>query len=278
MNYFEINITLSEPAVPDSRDIIAAHLSELEFESFEDTETGLKAFIQEHLYNESVVKEALDEISEMIPFTREVNLIPEQNWNETWEKNYEPVMIAGKCFVRAPFHAPNQDAKYELIIEPKMSFGTAHHETTSMMIELILEKNWQGKKVLDMGSGTGVLAILASKMGAPQIMAIDNDEWAFLNAVENVERNNTSNIKVLQGDDALIENQKFDVIIANINRNILLAQIQNYSRALNTGGEVFLSGFYEEDVPVLLKEAEKYHLKLRQKITKNNWVAMIVGR
>jgi len=277
MNYFEINITLSEPAVPDSRDIIAAHLSELEFESFEDTETGLKAFIQEHLYNESIVKEALDEISEMIPFTREVIFIPEQNWNETWEKNYEPVMIAGKCFIRAPFHAPNPEAKYELIIEPKMSFGTAHHETTSMMIELILEKNWQGKKVLDMGSGTGVLAILTSKMGAPEIMAIDNDEWAFLNAVENVERNNTSNIKVLQGDDALIENQKFDVIIANINRNILLAQIQNYSRALNPGGQVFLSGFYEEDVPVLLKETEKYQLNLKQKITKNSWVAMIVG-
>ena len=277
MNYFEINITLSNHEAPDSRDIIAAHLSESEFESFEDTETGLKAFIQEHLYNENVVKEALDEISEMIPFTREVIFIPEQNWNETWEKNYEPVMIAGKCFIRAPFHAPNPEAKYELIIEPKMSFGTAHHETTSMMIELILEKSWQGKKVLDMGSGTGVLAILTSKMGAPEIMAIDNDEWAFLNAVENVQRNNTSNIKVLQGDDALIENQKFDVIIANINRNILLAQIQNYSRALNTGGEVFLSGFYEEDVPVLLKETEKYHLKLKQKITKNNWVAMIVG-
>jgi ribosomal protein L11 methyltransferase len=277
MNYFEVNILLKDTTAPDSRDIIAAHLSELEFESFEDTETGLKAFIQEHLYNESAVKEALDEISEMIRFTREVNFIPEQNWNETWEKNYEPVMIAGKCFIRAPFHTPNQGAKYELIIEPKMSFGTAHHETTSMMIELILEKNWQGKKVLDMGSGTGVLAILTSKMGAPEIMAIDNDEWAFLNAVENVERNNTSNIKVLQGDDTLIEDQKFDVIIANINRNILLAQIQNYTRALNPGGEVFLSGFYEEDVPVLLKEAEKYHLQLKQKISKNHWVAMIVG-
>jgi ribosomal protein L11 methyltransferase len=277
MNYFEINITLSDPEAPDSRDIIAAHLSESEFESFEDTETGLKAFIQEHLYNEGVVYEALDEINAMIPFTREVNFIPEQNWNETWEKNYEPVMIAGQCFIRAPFHAPNPEAKYELIIEPKMSFGTAHHETTSMMIELILEKSWHGKKVLDMGSGTGVLGILASKMGASEIVAIDNDEWAFLNAVENIGRNNTANIEVLQGDDALIENQKFDVIIANINRNILLAQIQNYSKALNPGGEIFLSGFYEQDVPVLLKETEKYHLKLKQKITKNNWVAMIVG-
>lgn len=277
MNYFEVNIFIKDAAAPDSRDIIAAHLSELEFESFEDTETGLKAFIQEHLYNESVVIEALDEISEMVPLTREVNFIPEQNWNETWEKNYEPVMIAGKCFIRAPFHAPNPEAKYELIIEPKMSFGTAHHETTSMMIELILEKNWQGKKVLDMGSGTGVLGILASKMGAREVVAIDNDEWAYLNAIENVGRNYTGNIKVLQGDDALIEDQKFDVIIANINRNILLAQIQNYSKALNPGGEVFLSGFYEEDVPVLLKEAENYSLKLKQKITKNSWVAMIVG-
>lgn len=277
MNYFEVNIFIKDAASPDSRDIIAAHLSELEFESFEDTETGLKAFIQEHLYNESVVIEALDEINEMVPLTREVNFIPEQNWNETWEKNYEPVMIAGKCFIRAPFHAPNPEAKYELIIEPKMSFGTAHHETTSMMIELILEKNWQGKKVLDMGSGTGVLGILASKMGAREVVAIDNDEWAYLNAIENVGRNYTGNIKVLQGDDALIEDQKFDVIIANINRNILLAQIQNYSKALNPGGEVFLSGFYEEDVPVLLKEAENYSLKLKQKITKNSWVAMIVG-
>ncbi len=277
MNYFEVNILLKDATAPDSRDIIAAHLSEFGFESFEDNETGLKAFIPENLYNESLVNEALKDISEMIPFSYEVNFIKAENWNETWEKNFDPVMVAGKCFIRAPFHASNPEAEFELVIEPKMSFGTAHHETTSMMIELILGKSWEGKKVLDMGCGTGILAILCAKMGASEIVAIDNDEWAFLNAVENIERNNTGNIKVLQGDDALIEDQNFDVIIANINRNILLGQIQNYSKALNTDGEIFLSGFYEEDVNILLEEAEKYNLKLKQKITKNNWVAMIVG-
>lgn len=277
MNYFEVNILLKDATAPDSRDIIAAHLSEFGFESFEDNETGLKAFIPENLYNESLVNEALKDISEMIPFSYEVNFIKAENWNETWEKNFDPVMVAGKCFIRAPFHASNPEAEFELVIEPKMSFGTAHHETTSMMIELILGKSWEGKKVLDMGCGTGILAILCAKMGESEIVAIDNDEWAFLNAVENIERNNTGNIKVLQGDDALIEDQNFDVIIANINRNILLGQIQNYSKALNTDGEIFLSGFYEEDVNILLEEAEKYNLKLKQKITKNNWVAMIVG-
>ncbi len=277
MNYFEVNILLKDATAPDSRDIITAHLSEFGFESFEENETGLKAFIPENLYNESLVNEALKDISEMIPFSYEVNFIKAENWNETWEKNFDPVMVAGKCFIRAPFHASNPEAEFELVIEPKMSFGTAHHETTSMMIELILGKSWEGKKVLDMGCGTGILAILCAKMGESEIVAIDNDEWAFLNAVENIERNNTGNIKVLQGDDALIEDQNFDVIIANINRNILLGQIQNYSKALNTDGEIFLSGFYEEDVNILLEEAEKYNLKLKQKITKNNWVAMIVG-
>jgi len=277
MNYFEVNIVLKDATAPDSRDIIAAHLGEFDFESFEETEAGLKAFITEKLYDENIVKATLAGINEMIPFNFYINFIKAENWNETWEKNFEPVMVSGKCFIRAPFHAPNPDAEFELVIEPKMSFGTAHHETTSMMIELILQKNWTGKKVLDMGCGTGVLAILTAKMGATEIVAIDNDEWAYLNAVENIERNNTNDIKVFQGDDALIENQKFDIIIANINRNILLTQIQNYSKALNAGGEIFLSGFYEEDVPVLLKEAEKYHLNLKQKITKNSWVAMIVG-
>ena len=277
MNYLEVTIVLKDSASPDSRDIIAAHLSESDFESFEDTETGMKAFIPENIYNESVLKETLIGINDIIPFSWEINFIKEENWNETWEKNFDPVLVAGRCFIRAPFHAANPDADFELVIEPKMSFGTAHHETTSMMIELILEKNWTGRKVLDMGCGTGVLAILVSKMGATEIVAIDNDEWAFLNAVENVERNSTDNIKVFQGDDTLIENQKFDVIIANINRNILLSQLHNYSNSLNPGGEIYLSGFYEDDVTVLLKEAGKYHLKLRQKISKNQWVAMIVG-
>jgi len=276
MNYFEISILLKDPSATESRDIIAAHLSEFDFESFEDSKTGLKAYIPENKYSESDVKERLTEIGRLIPFSWGVKFIAEQNWNETWEKNFEPVWVAGKCFIRAPFHAENHEAEYELVIEPKMSFGTAHHETTAMMIELILKKNWAGKKVLDMGCGTGVLAILTSKMGATEIVAIDNDEWAFLNAVENVERNNTGNIKVLQGDDVLIGNQKFDVILANINRNILLAQLQSYANALNSGGEIFLSGFYEEDAPVLLNEARKFHLSLQQKNMKNRWVAMIV--
>ena len=277
MNYTEIKITLKDPSGQAIRDTLIALLSQHPFESFAESENSVAAYIPQNLYNENQVLETLNEISQNIPMSWEVNLIAEQNWNKTWEENYQPVTIAGKCLIRAPFHASNPKIKYEIIIEPKMSFGTAHHETTSMMIELLMEENVAGKDVLDMGCGTGVLAILASKMGAKKVMAIDNDEWSYENSLENVTRNNCANIAVKMGDNQAIGDDKYDLILANINRNILLQQIESYAGALNNGGKIYLSGFYENDIPLLLQKAETYDLAQNKKLTKNSWAAIILG-
>jgi len=277
MNYIKINIIISEPGNTDACDIIAAHLSELDFESFSEIETGLEAYIQEDKYYKTEVENLLNDLNHFIHFTWSDEVIEEKNWNEEWEKNYEPVLIANRCFVRTPIHEKMEGVDYEIVIEPKMSFGTAHHETTQMIIELMLEKNFRNQKVLDMGCGTGILAILASKMGAAEVLAIDNDKWAYKNAIENIEKNNISNITVEQGDDQLLGKEQFDIIIANINRNILLQQFDAYINCLKPGGFIFLSGFYEADVTPLLQKAKSGNLNLIKKTCKNSWVAIIVG-
>ncbi len=254
-----------------------ALLGELPFDSFAENKTGISAYMPYELYNEGRILETLDEIRQMIPLSWEVKQIEEQNWNKTWEENYPAVTISGRCYIRAPFHPHNPDVDFELLIEPKMSFGTAHHETTSMMIELLLDEDVAGKDVLDMGCGTGVLAILASKKGAKNVLAIDNDEWAYKNALENVGRNDCQEIIVKMGDEQVIGNTKFDLIIANINRNILLLQIDKYAEVLKPGGRIFMSGFYENDIPVLLEKAEPHELKLQAKRTKNKWAAIVLG-
>lgn len=202
------------------------------------------------------------------------NRIPEQNWNEEWEKNYNPVLISNRCFIRAPFHEPKPEVDYEIVIEPKMSFGTAHHETTSMMIEHILELDCAGKRVLDMGCGTGVLAILAKMKGADQVTAIDHDEWSYLNSKENVERNGFPDIVTLQGDVQSLPGMWVDIILANINRNILLDQLPAYASILSNG-QLLMSGFYTEDLPIITEAAAKVGFSYQQHLTKNNWVAAI---
>ena len=277
MNYIEIKITLTNSSDQGLKETVIALLSELPFESFAENENSTSAYIPQNLFDENQILDTLDEINQSISIKWEINEIAEQNWNKTWEENYPAVTIAQRCYIRAPFHPHNPDVDYELLIEPKMSFGTAHHETTSMMIELLLDEDVAGKDILDMGCGTGVLAILASKMGAKNVLAIDNDEWAFENSLENVERNNCSNITVKTGDETIIGGDKFDIILANINRNILLKQIDSYISALNSSGKIYMSGFYEKDIPHLLQQAERHGLALKKKITKNNWAAIILG-
>jgi ribosomal protein L11 methyltransferase len=195
------------------------------------------------------------------------------NWNAEWEKNFNPIVVGDQCAIRAPFHDPF-DVKYDIIIEPKMSFGTGHHETTHMMIEHILASDFTNKSVLDMGCGTGVLAILSKKNGAEVVEAIDIDNWCYLNSLENISRNDCAEISVLQGDASLLKGKRFDVIIANINRNILLKDLSTYAACLNENGSLFLSGFYDSDCELIESSCLKLGLKFETKRIRNSWVAL----
>ena len=254
-------------------EILIAELGYAGFESFVETEDGVTAYIQKEEWHDSILNDVDILNSEEFKITFEFNEIEQTNWNEEWEKNFSPIVVDNLCTVRAPFHEkPN--TKYDIIIEPKMSFGTGHHETTHMMIQYILKNDFTNKSVLDMGCGTGVLAILAEKKGAKILDAVDYDNWCYLNSIENVERNNCKNITVIEGDASVLKGKKYDIIIANINRNILLNDLGTYVSCLNKGGLLFLSGFYNDDIPVIQEECEKNMLKFDQKLERNHWVAL----
>jgi ribosomal protein L11 methyltransferase len=254
-------------------EILIAELGEKAFESFIETETGISAYVQKELWSENILEyiQILDNSEFNISYTFEE--IEQVNWNEEWEKNFEAIEVDGKCHVRAPFHEKT-NAKYDIVIEPKMSFGTGHHETTHMMIQHILETDFTNKKTLDMGCGTAILAILAEMKGAQPIDAIDIDNWCYLNSIENAERNNCKHISVYEGDASLLSGKKYDIIIANINRNILLNDMQQYVDCLNTNGILFLSGFYTEDIPVISESCTSKGLSYVKQFERNNWVAL----
>lgn len=270
MNYLELNFTIAplEPA----REILIAELSEKGFESFVETEVGMLAYILENAFSETLVQETNILQNPDFQFDWSVKEIEQQNWNAEWERNFHPIKVDGSCMVRAPFH-PKENVAFDIVIEPKMSFGTGHHETTHMMLQQILEHDFENKSVLDMGCGTGVLAILAEMNGATKIDAIDIDEWCFENAKENILRNGCKNISVFQGDAKLIKDKNYDVIIANINRNILLKDIPTYANALNHGGFLFLSGFYFEDLTAINSRCKELGLEFDKNLEKNRWVS-----
>ncbi|WP_460218374.1 50S ribosomal protein L11 methyltransferase [Psychroserpens sp. MEBiC05023] len=258
-----------QPAV----EILIAELGYAGFESFVETEEGVTAYIQKNEWHDTILDNihVLNSNEFEISFTHED--IEQTNWNAEWEKNFNPIVVDDICAVRAPFHEiPN--TKYDIVIEPKMSFGTGHHETTHMMIQYILKNDFEGKSVLDMGCGTGVLAILSEMKGAKPIDAIDYDNWCYINSLENVERNQSQYITVLEGDANLLSGRKYDIVIANINRNILLQDIEIYANSLNANGLLFLSGFYNDDIPIIVAECNKYNLKLVDTLERNNWVAL----
>ena len=244
------NTNNSEEAKQLASEILVAELGELAFESFTETETGISAFVQKELWDEMILDNVNILHSEEFDIDYSFEEIDQVNWNEEWEKNFEPIDVDGRCHVRAPFH-PKTDAEFDILIEPKMSFGTGHHETTHMMIQHLLEMDVTGLKTLDMGCGTAILAILAEMKGAQPIDAIDIDNWCYLNSIENAERNNCTNISVYEGDASLLKGKKYDLIIANINRNILLNDMQTYVGCLNPKGTLLLSGFYNEDIPFI---------------------------
>ena len=254
-------------------EILIAELGEKAFESFIETETGISAYVQKDLWSETILEDIqiLDNPEFKINYTFEE--IEQVNWNEEWEKNFEAIEVDGKCHVRAPFHEKT-NAEYDIVIEPKMSFGTGHHETTHMMIQHILETDFSNKKTLDMGCGTAILAILAEMKGAQPIDAIDIDNWCYLNSIENAERNNCKHISVYEGDASLLVGKKYDIIIANINRNILLNDMQQYVDCLNKNGILFLSGFYTEDIPAISESCTSKGLTYVKQFERNNWVAL----
>ena len=263
-----------EPAT----EILIAELGYAGFESFVETENGVIAYIQKEEHHDAILNDiyVLKNKEFKIDYTSEE--IAQVNWNEEWEKNFDPILIDKTVYIRAPFHKKINNIPHDIVIEPKMSFGTGHHETTHMMVKHLLtlakENKTKGKTVLDMGCGTGVLAILAERLGAKKLDAIDIDNWCYQNSIENVQRNNCSKIAVFEGDASLLLNKKYDIIIANINRNILLNDMQTYLNSLSEDGILLLSGFYQEDIPVIDKEAGKTGLKIHSIEEMNNWVAV----
>jgi len=275
MDYIELSCTLRNDE--GLQDILIAKLGEIGFESFVQEDESLMAYIQGELYAEQPLKEIFaDQLYHDIPYL--MTQIEERNWNAEWESNYPFVLIDDRCMVRAPFHERNPNVEFDIVIEPKMSFGTAHHETTAQMLTLLLDEDVKGLKVLDMGSGTGVLAILAMMKGASSVTAVDNNEWAFENAVENMKRNGILDQTILLGDASAIKSLTFNLILANINRNILLKDMHCYFDSLADGGKLFMSGFYEADLPAIKAEAIRLGMKFVKNISSNNWVAAVFSR
>ena len=266
---FTFLITPREPGT----EILIAELGYAGFESFVENEAGVIAYIQKPEWHADILNDIYVLKNDEFEITYTQEEIEQVNWNKEWEKNFNPIIVADKCSVRAPFHE-KPATEYDIIIEPKMSFGTGHHETTYMMIQHILELDCTDKTVLDMGCGTGVLAILAEMKGAKKLDAIDIDNWCYLNTVENTERNNCTKITALEGDASLLENRKYDIIIANINRNILLNDIGTYAACLNENSTLLLSGFYVDDIPLITEKCNEFGLKFVTNFEKNNWVAV----
>jgi len=261
-----------EPFQPGT-EILIAELGCAGFESFVETPDGVIAYIQVGDHSESILESIYILNSSEFEITYNFETIKQTNWNAEWEKNFNPIVVGDQCAIRAPFHDPF-DVKYDIIIEPKMSFGTGHHETTHMMIEHVLASDFTKKSVLDMGCGTGLLAILAMKKGASRVEAIDIDNWCYSNSLENISRNDCDQITVLEGDASLLEGKRFDVIIANINRNMLLNDLSTYVACLNKNASLFLSGFYDSDFELVQESCENLGLKFETKRIRNNWVAL----
>ncbi|MCK5814311.1 MAG: 50S ribosomal protein L11 methyltransferase [Flavobacteriaceae bacterium] len=271
MIYISYNFTVS-PKEPAS-EILIAELGYAGFESFVDSENGFVGYIQKEEWNENILDAIFVLNNNEFKISYEIEEIAQVNWNKEWENNFNPIQVDGLVSIRAPFHE-NPNLEYDIVIEPKMSFGTGHHETTHMMIQHLNSLDLKGKKTLDMGCGTGILAIFAEMKGAQPIDAIDIDNWCYLNSIENIERNNCEHISVFEGEASLLKNKKYDVIIANINRNILLNDMAAYANCLNAKGTLLLSGFYKEDIPIIEKEISKYKLKVLSVIERNKWVSL----
>ena len=276
MKYFEVIFTTA-PCNETVNDVVSALAGEIGFESFVEWENGVQAYVQQSLFDEEALKDMVTNFP--LPDTQisyEIKEAEDKDWNEEWEKNFfQPIVIGDRCCIHSTFHKDTPHTEYEILINPQMAFGTGHHETTSSIICELLDADLQGKSVLDMGCGTSILAILASMRGANPVTAIDIDDWCVNNSRDNIQLNGIDNITVELGDAHLLEGREpFDVIIANINRNILLADMDRYAVCMQKGSELFMSGFYVQDIPVIREKAESLGMTFVHHREKNNWAAV----
>jgi ribosomal protein L11 methyltransferase len=275
MEYTKLNCSI-QPNNEVNREILVAELGNIGYESFTETDELVEAYIQAPYFSDNALLHLFPSDFTLFQFSFTSEIIPDQNWNEVWEKNYfQPLIIAERCLIRAPFHTDYPKAEYEIVIEPGMAFGTGNHETTSLMISEILKQDLNGKTVLDMGCGTGILSILASMRGADKITGIDIDSWATNSTIENANYNNILNLEVILGGAEKIPDKKFDFIYANIQRNILLNDMPQYGNALKRGGELIVSGFYLDDLESIKVRAAALSLQFRRSTENGNWVAAV---
>lgn len=280
MKYLEFNFH-TQPCTDTVNDVLSAVLAEIGFDSFVEQTDGITAYVQTALFNEQSLKESLADFP--VPDTvisYDFTEAEDKDWNEEWEKNFfQPIIIGDKCAIHSTFHHDIPPTTYDIIINPQMAFGTGHHETTSLIIGELLERDLQGKSLLDMGCGTSILAILARMRGAAPCTAIDIDEWCVRNSLENIELNGVDQIKVFQGDaTSLAEEGPFDFIIANINRNILLNDMHHYVARMNPEAQLLMSGFYIDDIPAIQAEAERLGLQLVHHNEKNRWATVLFAK
>jgi len=261
-------------ASPEQVDILLAELGEIHFDIFEDSDTGLIAYCQTDLFDPSLFAEVIKKYEVLGPISFQINEIEKQNWNAVWESNYDPIRISNQVFIRANFHESEPGYEMEIVINPKMSFGTGHHETTFLMTQALFEIELRGKSVLDAGTGTGILALVAKKLGALDVKGFDIDPWSIENSIENASLNQCEDIIFVEGTIANESLKKYDVLLANINRNILLAEMHAYSERIAEGGILLLSGFYTEDVPMIVKSALENKLTFMAQSEKNRWTCI----
>lgn len=276
MNYIEFTLSSEKMMSEDESGLYMALLGDMGFESFREEGRDLFGYITVGDYADN--RDEIEDYLSAVPLSVAKKEMVKENWNALWESNFEPIIVNDKCVVRAPFH-PTSGVEIEIVIMPKMSFGTGHHQTTRLMMEAILGGDVSGKKCLDMGCGTAVLAILAAMRGAEGVDAIDIDEWAYENGLENVADNGVAEVvNLFCGDAELLKEQRYDVIFANINRNILLRDMERYVSVLNDGGELYMSGFLEEDVDVLLEEASRQGLCKMEVARKEKWCMLKLNK
>jgi len=269
-----IEVTVQAPA--ELSDILIAELAEVGFDTFEENDAGFCAYTTEDVFNADAVAEVMSRYEAQGELNYSHRIITRQNWNAEWEKNFQPLVIAERVSVRAPFHPKPEGVEYDIVIMPRMSFGTGHHETTALMIENQLDVDHRGKRVLDMGCGTGILAIMAEMLGARQVLAVDVEPWTVENARDNAAENNCRTIECrLGGVETLADEEPFDLILANINRNVLLEDMHEYSRLLPSGKPILFSGFYEEDLEKITAEAERQGLVYQRHRTLRSWVSAL---